>query len=363
MSEGGGEVIAFDLFTAMHRQKIAEIQGFGSFKYIQLPNLNKHLVDAKTEMLMNQGGCDIETLGKQKFTIPSFTHVEYNLPDSYRTTLARDDHYDISFSEFTQQFNPDVCLFQAEGALQSWLRVRNIETIKSYLYVQNGLEPTTFIQNQVPLPTCLSNSKFIQNSLKEKFKLESELLYPAIDVERCRTTHLPEKNNEKFTVLFINPNHVKGVDIFLQLAQHFKDIQFKMLEGWAPISLQLKNMAEQLGNVECIERTWNIAEIYHSADLLLVPSQWEEAFGRVVVEAHAAGVPTLASNRGGLPEASGDAGFLVDDYSKPLAWAEKLKQLIENKSLIDDKTELMEKNVERFTPANAAQSFARIING
>lgn len=37
-------------------------------------------------------------------------------------------------------------------------------------------------------------------------------------------------------------------------------------------------------------------------DLLVVPSQWEEPFGRVVIEAAVAGVPSLVSDKGGLPE-------------------------------------------------------------
>jgi glycosyltransferase involved in cell wall biosynthesis len=40
----------------------------------------------------------------------------------------------------------------------------------------------------------------------------------------------------------------------------------------------------------------------HAADVVVVPSQWEEPFGRVVIEAMAAGRPVLASRSGGIPE-------------------------------------------------------------
>lgn len=45
-----------------------------------------------------------------------------------------------------------------------------------------------------------------------------------------------------------------------------------------------------------------ISEFYHRIDVLVVPSIWFEAFGRVVVEALAAGVPVICSNEGGVAE-------------------------------------------------------------
>jgi len=45
-----------------------------------------------------------------------------------------------------------------------------------------------------------------------------------------------------------------------------------------------------------------ISEFYHRIDVLVVPSIWFEAFGRVVIEALAAGVPVICSNEGGVAE-------------------------------------------------------------
>jgi D-inositol-3-phosphate glycosyltransferase len=79
--------------------------------------------------------------------------------------------------------------------------------------------------------------------------------------------------------------------------------------------------------------------VYPALDLLVCPSEEEETFGRVVAEAQACGVPVIARDRGGLPEAMiagetgllwrGDAthdladliGRLVDDRSRRQAMA------------------------------------------
>jgi glycosyltransferase involved in cell wall biosynthesis len=56
-------------------------------------------------------------------------------------------------------------------------------------------------------------------------------------------------------------------------------------------------------------------ELYAGARALLVPSQWEEPFGLVMIEAMACGTPVIAFNRGAAPELvrHGDNGFLVHD--------------------------------------------------
>jgi glycosyltransferase involved in cell wall biosynthesis len=51
-------------------------------------------------------------------------------------------------------------------------------------------------------------------------------------------------------------------------------------------------------------------------DLLIVPSRWDEPFGRIVIESHAVGVPVVCLRRGGLPELidHGQTGWIFDDW-------------------------------------------------
>ena len=51
--------------------------------------------------------------------------------------------------------------------------------------------------------------------------------------------------------------------------------------------------------------------VFKGAQLFVLPS-FEEGFGLPALEAMAAGVPVVASNRGSLPEVIGDAGLLID---------------------------------------------------
>ncbi len=56
----------------------------------------------------------------------------------------------------------------------------------------------------------------------------------------------------------------------------------------------------------------NVQQVLQASDILVCPSRWQEAFGLVIAEAMACGVPVIGSNRGGIPEviSNRETGFL-----------------------------------------------------
>lgn len=70
-----------------------------------------------------------------------------------------------------------------------------------------------------------------------------------------------------------------------------------------------------------------IDEIVAGAALVLVPSQWEEPFGRIAWEAHARGIPVLASAAGGLTEQVLPE-MLVSPRDEVTAWAAAIDRLL-----------------------------------
>src|SRR6202030_3645659 len=62
---------------------------------------------------------------------------------------------------------------------------------------------------------------------------------------------------------------------------------------------------------------------------LLVPIDWPEPFGIVMIEAMACGTPVIAYNRGSVPEIidEGLTGFIVEDETSALAAVGRLSQL------------------------------------
>ena len=56
---------------------------------------------------------------------------------------------------------------------------------------------------------------------------------------------------------------------------------------------------------------------YIAADVLIVPSKWDEPFGRIIIEGAQYGLPVIGSNRGGIPEiiSTLECGRLFDPNS------------------------------------------------
>lgn len=87
--------------------------------------------------------------------------------------------------------------------------------------------------------------------------------------------------------------------------------------------------AEYLGHVP----RSRVANLVREHDVVCVLSRWNEPFGLVALEGMASGCAVVASNRGGLPEACGDAALLVDPEDFP-AVVSKLRALATNPELL-----------------------------
>jgi glycosyltransferase involved in cell wall biosynthesis len=88
---------------------------------------------------------------------------------------------------------------------------------------------------------------------------------------------------------------------------------------------ELRKAAAPLG-VEFAGWVKDVYAVMRSVDLLLVPSAGHEATTRVILEAHAAGVPVIAFRSGGIPEVIEEEhdGWLADSTEKMAALAIEL---------------------------------------
>lgn len=73
-------------------------------------------------------------------------------------------------------------------------------------------------------------------------------------------------------------------------------------------------------------------EYYGNAKATLVPIQWEEPFGLVMIESMAAGTPVIAFQRGSVPEvvADGKTGFIVNTVEEMVEATKKIDHINRN---------------------------------
>ncbi|RZJ25116.1 MAG: glycosyltransferase [Haliea sp.] len=171
----------------------------------------------------------------------------------------------------------------------------------------------------------LANSDFTAERWRALCGLHCHVIKPVVSAGN----YVTEGGGSK--VLFVNPSPIKGVQMMFALAASCPDLPFLVVESWhiAPAwRAYCQQWAQRLGNVQWLGPQDDMRAVYAQARVLLMPSVWEEAFGRTVIEAQLNGVPVLASNRGALPDTVGEGGLTLDPHAPVEVWAEALRRLM-----------------------------------
>ena len=159
---------------------------------------------------------------------------------------------------------------------------------------------------------------------------------PADDEERATTRRELGIDPEAITIGFVGRiDPTKGIE---QLLDAFADVasddssgevvlvvlgEASRHRGGAASPYTADLVARPGPGVRWLGRRADPERIVRCFDLLVVPSQWDEPFGLVAIEAMASGVAVIAARRGGLPEILGDRfpDQLVEPTAPELATA------------------------------------------
>lgn len=171
----------------------------------------------------------------------------------------------------------------------------------------------------------LANSEFTAQRWRALCGLHCEVIPPVVRAEN----YIAGTTGPK--VLFVNPTPIKGVELMFALAAHCPDIPFLVVESWnlePHWRARCRGRAQALGNAQWLAPTDDMRSVYAQSRVLLMPSVWEESFGRTAVEAQLNGLPVLASRRGALPQIVGAGGLTLDPHEPVQAWAAALRRLL-----------------------------------
>jgi glycosyltransferase involved in cell wall biosynthesis len=150
------------------------------------------------------------------------------------------------------------------------------------------------------------------------------------------------RDNDVFTIAFAGQLiSEKGVLTLLRAVRHLtaagRAVRVR-IAGHGQQKNELQEFCAAAGLAEQVDFLGQIdmlPQLFAGADVVVIPSEWEEAFSFVAAEAAACGACLLVSDAGALPEVIGQPGKAGLIFAKGNAadLAGKLKRLMDDKSL------------------------------
>ena len=184
----------------------------------------------------------------------------------------------------------------------------------------------------------IATSKFIYEKLKNEGYKKVKLIHNSVDMSFKRTSY------EKTIIYCGRISAVKGLHTVIGVLDKIKNYRTLVL-GEGPMKNPLQ---ESYKNIKFLGYQ-NPEKYYQEGSILVMPSIWEEPFGRSTLEAMSYGLCVIGSNTGGTPELikPNETGLLfeagnADDFEK------KINYLLENSEQI----KLMGSNASGFIKKN-----------
>jgi glycosyltransferase involved in cell wall biosynthesis len=209
----------------------------------------------------------------------------------------------------------------------------------------------------------IANSPFTASGMAQLTRNEIGVVLPVTKLDQYRVT----KRDRRY-ITFINPIPEKGLDVAIEIARCLPQERFLFVKGkWGSYSAReieaFIKPIYKLPNVEVWNHQRDMRQVYAVTDILLVPSQFDETFGRVIVEAQVNGIPVVAANVGGISYTLGQGGILVEPKDKPQTYADALLQLRTDENLYRQLSALALENSQRpeFEPQQQVKNFIRFV--
>ena len=244
------------------------------------------------------------------------------------------------------------------------LSMKGSKTIRERLFILKKTEKIIFVSEW-------TRNRFFLD-IDKKLLTKTEIVYPSVKKQKYT-------KKEKIITFVGKLNYSKGYDIFSQTITKILD-EFPKWKAFSAgdeerrsIYIDHKNHIE-LGFLNH-KTTLNLL---NKSEIAVVPSRWEEPFGRTSLEASSRGCATIISNRGGLTETTDQAIVLkkLDHTSiyneiKKLILNPKKRKTIQKlsrlkvKHLIVDNTKLIDQIRESCIPKyniNILHNKLKIIN-
>ena len=266
----------------------------------------------------------------------------------------------LIFSKLLKKINTKLIFYFHNDPLS----MKGSKSINERLKILKNVDKIIFVSEWV-------RDRFFLN-IDKKLQTKADIVYPSVNRQK-------KAQKEKIITFVGKLNESKGYDLFknsiIKILNEFPKWKAFSIgdEDRRNIYINHKNHKE-LGFLKH-KRT---LDILNKSEIAVIPSKWEEPFGRTALEASSRGCATIISNRGGLSETTDNAIILKKINSqniykeiKSLILDNKRRKLIQKQSrsnikhLIKNNTRLIDEIRENCLPKfkiNFLKKKLKIIN-
>ncbi|WP_405080701.1 glycosyltransferase [Pectobacterium versatile] len=158
------------------------------------------------------------------------------------------------------------------------------------------------------IDTVVANSNktmsiFLESGYFKNKEIEKIVIYNGFDMDNIKREK-PFNWNQTLNIGFFGKVCTeKGFDVFMEATKDL-DANMYIAGKWASQSFDFNNLEENYHYLNYTTPNY----FFNKIDILIVPSLWHDPLPRTVFEAMSYGVPVVASNMGGIPEAITSGG-------------------------------------------------------
>ena len=247
-------------------------------------------------------------------------------------TLTRNPQMRAFFSREIAGFDPDVILTSTDDPGQLLFdlairapRARVVYLVRATIAVPFGPDSSMIsvakTENLRHADGIVGVSYYVANYMKQFGGID------AIHVPISLLERVPEYPDlgsfDNPYVSMVNPCAVKGIVIFLELADRLPKTQFAAVPTWGATAEDMEHL-QRRPNITLFKPFDDIEDLLRQTSVMLVPSVWAEARSRIVLESMSRGVPVVAADVGGLHEA-----VLGMDYLLPVNPITRYKPVVD----------------------------------
>ena len=223
----------------------------------------------------------------------------------------------------------------------------------------------------------VANSRATASRFSSNIQNKMDVVYNGLDLQWFRDLNVakPELIQDDWISILVvgRVSRLKGHDLIISAFEKIADLEANAHlicvggkdhsdPGWWDELQRLTQCSPFSERIHWIGVVNDVRPWYRGASMMVLPST-NEAFGRVVVEAMACGVPVIATRTGGIPEILTDMqnGMLVPENDCD-SIAEAIMKLSREKSLKKRLVEEGYKRAEHFSRATHIEKMVNVFN-